>query len=249
MNDQDNGNLTLMPDSGMDPQEPAEAMGLLQCIVGVFISPAKTFQSLRTKTHLLWPLVIIAAVTTLTTFLSMDAMENFTRMSMNAAMAKNPQGLTPEMIEAQLQISLKAILIMTPLITILTPIIKGMITQGTAKLFDGKGTMKATLSVIALSYMIVLAGVVVRLPLMMMSQSLITFSPALFLGAEKLGSSWAGFLMNFDLFTLWYLGVSAIGVREVHRISFGKALVTVLIPFALILLMSLSGVVLENMAG
>lgn len=249
MNDTGDSNLTLMPDSGTDPQEPAKAMSLLQCLGGVFISPVKTFQSLTVKTHLLWPLAIILVVTVVTTFLSMDAMESFTRLSMNEALAKNPQSLTPEMVEAQLQMSMKAILIMTPFIALLTPLLKGLVTQGTAKLFDGKGTMKATLSVVALSYMIVLAGGLIRLPLMMISQSLVTFSPALFMGAENLGSPWASFLMNFDVFTLWYLGVSAIGVREVHRISLGKAAVTVLIPFCLILLMSLSGVLLQKLAG
>jgi len=249
MNNDDEKHLLHVQEEEAGDHEPVQGMTLLQCLAGVFISPAKTFRSLTVKPHLLWPLVILVVVTAVSTFLSMGAMENFTRLSMAAALAKNPQALTPEMIEAQLQMSLKAILIMTPLLALLTPVIKGLVTQGTAKLFDGKGTMKTTLSVIALSYMIIVAGGLIRLPLMMISQSLVTFSPALFLGSEQLGSAWAGFLMNFDLFTLWYLGASAIGIREVHRISMGKALVTVIIPFCLILLMSLSGVILENMMG
>lgn len=227
--------------------EPAEAMSLLQCLVGVFISPARTFRSLTVKTHLLWPLVILTAVTVLSTFLSMDALESFTRFSMEAALARNPQAVPPEMIESQLQMSMKVILIMTPLAALLTPVIKGLVTQGTAKLFDGKGTMKVTLSVIALSYMIIIAGALVRLPLIMVSNTLVTFSPAMLMGPDQIGSAWGSFLMNFDLFTLWYLGASAIGVKEVHRISYGKSLITVLIPFSLVLLMSLSGVILEKL--
>lgn len=248
MNHDEENHLHMVQEE-MQDQEPVHEMTLLQAIAGVFVSPAKTFRSVTVKPHLLWPLVIIAVVSGITTFLSMDAMENFTRLAMNAAAAKNPQGLTPEMIEAQLQMSLKAILIMTPFLALLTPVIKGLVTQGMAKLYSGKGTMKMTLSVIALSYMIALAGGLVRLPLMMLSQSLVTFSPALFLGSDQMGSAWASFLMNFDLFTLWYLGVSAIGVREVHRISMGKAVIAVVIPFCLVLLMSLSGVIMENMMG
>lgn len=228
-------------------EEPIEAMTLLQCLTGVFISPVKTFRSLTAKTHILWPLVIIFVLTVLTTLLSMDAMESFTRMSMDAALAKNPQSVPPEMIESQLQMSLKLILFITPLTALITPLVKGLITQGMAQLFGGKGNMKMSLSIIALSYMVAIAGGLIRLPIMMASGSIVTFSPALLLGPDQLGSAWSSFLMNFDLFTLWYLGVSAIGVREVHRISTGKAIVTVAIPFCLILLMSLSGVILEKL--
>lgn len=222
-------------------------MTLMQCLGGVFVSPAKTFRSLQAKPHLLWPLVILLGVTLGTTLLSLEAMESFTRMSIDAAMARNPQSIPPEMLESQVQMSMRLIMIVTPLMALLSPLIKGLVTHGTAKLFDGKGAMKATLSVIALSYMIMMAGGLVRLPLMILSNTLVTFSPALLLSQDQLGSAWASFLMNFDIFTLWYLGVSAIGVREVHRISLGKALVTVLIPFGLILLMSFSGVMLEKM--
>lgn len=231
------------------PEEAAEPMTLLQCLAGVFLSPAKTFRSLTVRPHLLWPLAIVLVGTVLTTFLSMGAMEAFTRFSMEAALARNPQALTPEMIEAQVQMSMKAILIMTPFMALLTPLLKGLVTHGMARLFDGKGKMKATLSVIALAYMVMMVGALIRLPLMMLSNTIITFSPALFLGPDMLGTAWASFLMNFDLFTLWYLGVSAIGIREVHRISTGKAAVAVLVPFGLILLMSLSGVFLEKMMG
>lgn len=227
--------------------EAVEALSLMQCLTGVFFAPARTFRSLKAKTHLLWPLVIILLGTVLTTFLSMGAMETFTRYSMEAAMAKNGQALTPEMLETQLQMSMKVILIMAPFMALLTPIIKGLVTHGMAKLFDAKGRMKETLSVIALSYMIMMVGGLIRLPLMMLSNTIITFSPALFLGQDMLGSAWSSFLMNFDLFTLWYLGVSAIGIREIHKISTGKAAVAVLVPFSLILLMSLSGVILEKL--
>lgn len=228
-------------------EEPIEAMTLLQCLTGVFISPVKTFKSLTVKTHILWPLAIILVLTVLTTLLSMDAMESFTRMSMDAALAKNPQNVPPEMIESQLQMSLKLILFITPLTALITPLVKGLIIQGMAQLFGGKGNMKMSLSIVALSYMVAIAGGLIRLPIMMASGSIVTFSPALLLGPDQLGSAWSSFLMNFDLFTLWYLGVSAIGVREVHRISTGKAIVTVAIPFCLILLMSLSGVILEKL--
>lgn len=229
--------------------EPAEAMGLMQCLVGVFISPVKTFRSLTIKTHILWPLVIIVVATVATTLLGMGAMESFSRLSMESAMARNPQQVSPEMIEAQLQMTLKFMIFLTPFIALITPLVKGLITQGTAKLFDGKGTMRVTISVICLAYMIAIVGGLVRLPLMMASNTLVTFSPAMFMGADQLGSPWASFLMNFDLFTLWYLGVSAIGIKEVHKISLGKASVAVLLPFALILFMSLSGVLMEKMMG
>lgn len=235
-------------DAYLMDQDPVEGMSLLQCLIGVFTSPARTFRSLTVKTHLWWPLVIFAVLTLITTYLSMDAMESFTRITMDAALAKNPQpGLTPEMVESQLQMSMKLILIFTPLMALVTPLIKGLVTQGTAALFDGKGKMKVTLSVIALSYAIIMVGGLVRLPLMMASSSLVTFSPALLLAPEQLGSAWANFLMNFDVFTLWYLGVSAIGVKEVHRISYGKSLITVLIPFGLVLLMGLSGILMEKL--
>ncbi len=234
-------------DETLTDAEPVEAMNLMQCMTGVFISPVKTFRSLTAKTHILWPLVIIFVLTLVTTLLSMDAMESFTRMSMEAALAKNPQSIPPEMIESQLQMSMKLILFITPVMALLTPLIKGLITQGMAQLFGGKGNMKMSLSIIALSYMIAIAGGLIRLPIMMASGSIVTFSPALLLGPDQLGSAWSSFLMNFDLFTLWYLGVSAIGVREVHRISTGKAVVTVVIPFCLVLLMSLSGVIMEKL--
>lgn len=234
-------------DATLTDEEPVEAMSLVQCLTGVFISPAKTFRSLTAKTHILWPLAIIFVLTLLTTFLSMDAMENFTRMSMEAALAKNPQSVPPEMIESQLQMSLKIIMIITPIMALITPLVKGLITQGMSQLFGGKGTMKMSLSIIALSYMVAMAGGLIRLPIMMASGSMVSFSPALLLGPDQMGSAWSSFLMNFDLFTLWYLGVSAIGVREVHRISTGKAIVTVTVPFCLILLMSLSGVIMEKL--
>ena len=231
----------------MTDEEPTEAMSLMQCLIGVFISPVKTFRSLKVKAHVLWPLVIISVLTLVSTFLSMEAMENLTRMGIESALAKNPQSIPPEMIESQVQMSMKIVLISAPIFALITPLVKGMISQGMAQLFSGTGKMKATISVIALSYMIAMAGGLIRLPLMMASGNMVTFSPALMLGQDQMGSAWASFLMNFDLFTLWYLGVSAIGIREVHRISMGKAVTTVVVPFCLVLLMSLSGVLMEKL--
>lgn len=232
-----------------DEDEVVEGLSIGACLIGVFTSPGATFRSLRKKTHILIPLLIIVVTSILSSFLSMGAMENYTRLAMEAAMAKQAQTLPPEMIDAQLKVAMRFMLFVAPLTAFATPLIKGMITHGMSRLFDGKGKMKATISVIALSYMIIMAGSLLRVPMMMATNNIVTFSPAMLLGADQMGSPWSSFLMNFDIFTLWYLGVSAVGIKEVHRISFGKALTSVLAPFGIILLLSLSSVILQGLSG
>jgi hypothetical protein len=74
----------------------------------------------------------------------------------------------------------------------------------------------------------------IRIPLALMTKNyLFSFSPAAFLPVAAQTSALYSFLSIFDVFTLWYLVISVIGFKTVHRLPTGKAVVVVLVPFVL----------------
>jgi len=125
-------------------------------------------------------------------------------------------------------------------IPILGILIKSLVTYGIAHIFEGKAKFKTTFSVIIFAYFINVLGEIIRSIIGLLTRSyLVTTSPALFLSQSDVNTPMFTLLSNLDIFSLWYLGVSVIGISIIHKISKVKAAVAVLLPWGIMIGISL----------
>jgi len=235
-------------------EEPEEVlpqpMGIGAVLTGIFVAPSRVFESVRTKPHVLWPILIGAVVSLLGSLLMKNAYVDMMRGLLETQLAASAPGITPENIDKMAQQYYVSTLIITPIAVALTIAVKGMVAHAIAVLScDGKGKMKQSISIVAISYLIVVLGLVIRAPLSALTGHIISFSAAAVLPWDKMSSPIYGLLAQFDIFSLWYLAVSAIGFRIVHKISMTKAYVVSFVPFSIIVLMQVAGVVISSFFG
>ncbi len=153
--------------------------------------------------------------------------------------------MLPESVMSMVAMSTFAgILIMIPVAIA----VKGLVIYGFMQLFNGKGTVKQSISIVANAYIVTILGYFIKTPLAMMTGNYgVSFSPALFLSKEQLLGPYGSVLANFDVFIIWYLIVSIIGVTVIHKTSKGKAAVAVLVPYSIMVGIGILGAVVSSM--
>lgn len=224
-------------------EEEGVQLTFLESIVKIVMEPVEVFKSICMKPRILLPYLLITVVLLLTTTLMWEPLKEFTMKSMKYSMELQGQGdveLPDGMLKAIFMWMFLGMVFVAGLIVML----KGAIVHLFLQLFDSKGTFKQTISVILTSYLVVLIGVLIKTPIVMLSgNSMITFSPAIFLSQEKMVDPVFNLLALFDVFSLWYLGLSILGIAIVHKISKTKAAIVVLVPYFIMVVFSALGVI------
>lgn len=117
-------------------------------------------------------------------------------------------------------------------------LIFGFILGFFARMGGGQGTFKQALGVVSWSSLLPFAaGVLVKLPLVLVTESVMTVSVglgALMPGLEPTSALYQILNAYGDFFTWWGLFVLVVGFQRVFRMSRGAAAVAVLLPWALL---------------
>lgn len=233
---------------GLDPLEPAgEALSFPKKALLIFIRPGQAFDAIRSKPDVLLPYVMSMMAAALFALLTMSLMSEYTLETM----IESYKNMGLELPADQLQGFLRATMITTVVALIfgsfIAPFVKGAFSHLISMAFNGKATFKQSLSVVAYAYLIVVLGTLIRIPIALATGNyLFSFSPALLLGSTSPTDPLYGLLSAFDLFTLWYLGVSVLGFKKVHGLETWKAAAVVLLPFAMSLFTALLPVLTGN---
>lgn len=202
-------------------EKEAAKLGFVSRVMNVFFSPVKTFEDIKRENKIILPLLIISVIFSISGYLQLDIirevqMQTFKQQGMEVT-----------------DVAIKSVMISTfavmALMGVLVPLVKGGVSYGLASISGGKGTFKETFSVILYSmYILALGGLVVAILQKVVGTS-ITLSPALFFDL-KMTDPLFQLLAKFEVFNIWYLVASSIGLKVVHKLSTAKAALIILIP-------------------
>jgi len=199
---------------------------------GIFTSPAGTFQRLKEKPTWLVPLVIVVVATLAISALSTRYID-WDAQREQAVERMEQRGMTEEQREQQLAAMDKAFA--SPLLRYGAPLVGAFLTALIGIFFlvlvynlalplvGGSGNFRRMLSVVSWSSLVLVPGAVVRAVLVLLRQSA-NVSTSLMLVAPDLKPGFLAVLLGrIDLFTIWQLVVTAIGIRVIFDVRSGKA--------------------------
>ncbi|SHJ67590.1 Yip1 family protein [Paramaledivibacter caminithermalis] len=205
-------------------------LSFFQRFVNVFVNPIKVMEDISIKPTLLFAILPTLLVFTLLNVLKIDLLKEFTLQQME---------LNPNSVEIPEEIMMTTVYIASisaSIMPIIMALFKGLISHGITRLFDGKGDIKQSLSVIFFSYFIVMLGEIIKTIICLLTQSyFVTISLASVIPNLEFNTPLYNLMTQFDIFILWYLIVSMIGISVVHRISKGKAAVAVFGPWSILI--------------
>lgn len=217
----------------MEQTEIKKPQSPWQRLFNMVVSPMIAIEDIQRKPNYLVPLAVIWVVGIITTFLTKDLTQQLLDLTYaNAGMTSDQIAQTKEMMSGYMSAMMYVGIIMLPL----APIVKGCVSHLLSILFSGKGSFGATVSLMLNAYVIQMLGTLIALPVMVMTQNAaFSFSPALMLPMEKYGTPIYTTLSTLNLFTIWYLLVTIMGIQKIQGLSTWKSAVIVLIPFLLVI--------------
>ncbi len=212
----------------------------IQRAINIIVSPTGAIESIKEKPNYMVPMVIIWVVTLIATFLMKDFKEQLTDIALaGQGMSADQAAASKEMMSGFVTAAMYIGIVLAPL----GAIFKGGISQLFSLIFSGKGTFGTTVSLVLNAYIIQMLGTVISLPIILMTQNAgFSFSPALLLPITKYGTPFYATLSALNIFTIWYLVVSVIGIKKIHEVSTWKAAVIALAPFILMVAFTWIGV-------
>lgn len=216
-------------------------------IAGVFFEPGKTFRDIAARPRWLVPLLLTTAMglVFIYTFSQKIGWETFLRHAFetNARVAQLP----PEQREKALELQLKVAPVGAIAGALFVPPIYGLIASAVL-LFIFNAMMSAQLrfkqvfSVMCYAGLPTLVSAALGIAVMFLKnpeefnlQNPLAFNPAAFLDPLQTSKFLYSLLSSIDLFSFWVIALIATGLAAAgHRITFGKALMGVLIPWAIV---------------
>jgi hypothetical protein len=240
------------------PSEPASARsGVGAWITGIFLDPRGTFAGIaeslerphpkdpaKTKDMSRWwiPVLIMIVVSigialyTVPTFVAPmqeDAIREAvmerggTEADVQQAMSVSGAMMLPMSVIGVIVVSLIVIFVMAG------------VTHLLMKMLGGKGRFRHARAVIAWTALITTLGSLVKLPIMIAKNSMIVETgPSLFFKDLEPSDRLFKLLSSFDIFTIWGMVVTAVGLAVVYRVSTGKAWVAVAILWILLIVVT-----------
>jgi hypothetical protein len=124
-------------------------------------------------------------------------------------------------------------------VTLIIVFLMAGVTHLLMKMLGGKGRFRHARAVIAWSMLISTLGSLVKLPIMIAKNSIIVETgPSLFFKDLEPSDQLFKLLSTFDIFTIWGMIVTAVGLAVVYRVSAGKAWVAVAVLWILLMIVT-----------
>lgn len=243
-------NKTYNQDVITQEEDKQSKLSLFQRIMKLFTDPVEVMNDISLKPKILVPILLILIIFMLMNVLKMDFLKELMLEQFKVQMEGNPMEGNPNVSQLSESIIMNYVyfaLIMASIGPLLAIFSKGLISHGIVQLFEGKGKIKTSISVVAFSYFIVVFGEVVRTIITLLTKNyMVMTSPAAIMSNEKMGTPLYILLSSLDVFTIWYLIVSMIGISIVHKISKGKAAVAVFAPWILLTVFNVAMAVIRG---
>lgn len=214
-------------------------MGFFQRVIGIIVKPSETMEDINRKTKVLPVLITIVLFTTL------SVIGTFGPMKDSLIAQYQTMGIDASQMDQMVKIGAISASVMAIAFSLLIPLIKAAFSHMISAIFDCDGTFGKTFAVVAYSFLIIMLGSVVKLPIVILTNNYtFDFNAAIFLPATSVGTPMYTALSLINVFAIWYLGVTIIGLKKVHKYSTGKAAVAALIPWLVYAGVTIGAVVL-----
>lgn len=218
------------------PAASSEEIGLVGRMMRLFYAPGETFEAVaRGHSWHDWviPTLLTAIIVTIAAQITLPLTMEMQQTAMEQQLKANAAHMTVEQMEQQRQVSEKMQGVMGALTLVLSPASTFAMTFVTAALLllvgryvlGGEIKYGQTLAIQGYTSLILILQVIVLTPIRLEKESILIFlGPALFFDRDALTGVIGGMLGMIDIFVLWQVVVSAIGLTILTRASFSKAL-------------------------
>lgn len=213
-------------------------LGLVGRMVKVFTAPSETFEAVRQRrTWLDWfaPVILVAIVSLVATQQAMPLFQEMQDEAMEEQLQDMPEEQRQQALEVARGAGLISTLVMVPIGTFAALfILAGLLLLLSNFILGGSGTYGQMLAVWGYSCLIGIPSWIVRLPLMLSTESATVYlGPGALLSEEALGTFLGKVVAGIDLFTFWQLCVAAIGMAVVAGFATRRSLIALLVIWAL----------------
>lgn len=210
--------------------EPVAEMNVFNRIVNLFVTPSKTFEAIIVKPDWVTPMFLFFLMFLTTSILLKEIIQKEQAVATKESIMKNPQipdSQKEQTAEQAVSMMKKfwAVGIGVGLIVVLGMfLLAGLFIHiGGSKILKGEGTYLQVLSIFGYSSLIdVLAGII-KVPLMMVNETMRVDTGLGILAAEGATRTPLYVLLSkFDIFTFWQLAVLIIGLSMLYKFTKGK---------------------------
>lgn len=221
--------------------EAQSKMNFFQRLIGIIVSPSKTFKDLIAKPRILFPFLLSTFSILVFYLLRYDLYQEYVRKTLENAIASDPS-VTAEQAESLVVISTTAGLISAPITAIIIWLVSSAILFGIAKLLKGEGSFKQYLSIVGYSSVITALYYVLSIVMsyftgeLMLDASLANVTN-LFAPHLK-GTYLYGIIRGIDLFNIWYFALVGYGIILLSKMSKVKGYTMVTVIFIIQLLIN-----------
>lgn len=212
---------------------PVSDLPLLRRVLGIFTSPRAVFASLRERPRILGALLIVVGVSLAATLLILDVIAQD-----QAAAIESRPGMTAEQIEAAMKVARVSI----PVAAVVMNLVMGLLIAGLYLflaniLLGGSTTYRKMLAAVFHISLVSIPSAIVRVPLILAKGTAqVSLGPAALLPTEGDKGFLYHLLSQFDLFNLWMIGLSIIGVSVVAGVPMKKSAVALCVMWAVLFL-------------
>lgn len=217
--------------------EEIQRLGLAGRIIRTFYAPSKTFASVRQQqTWQDWfaPVTLVVLLTMIAGFITMPILMQAGSEIMQEQLNNMPEEQRAMMEEMQGSMQ-TAGLVMVPIGGFIGLFVAGAILLALANfILGGEATYGQMLAVYGYASLVGIVRLIVTTPLMLAKKTAIVHSGlGIFLAEEMPSTFMERILVGVDFFILWQVVIIAIGIGEMVNCSTKKALISLLILWAI----------------
>lgn len=229
------------------------SMSLFQRVVGIIVSPAETMKSLINKPRIVLPIIMIAFGLIALYIIRLPLYKETLRSGIELALQNANIQMTPAQIDDKVNTGAILNLAGTPFGALIGWIIWASLIFALIKIFKGEGRYKQYLSVTGYSYVIIILYYVLSLIISLATNTLaidlrITSAANLLpAGTKDTLPFLYGILSGVEVFAIWRLVVTGIGLKLLSKLSSIKVYSILFALYALELLITGVGVAVASM--
>ena len=213
---------------------------LSDALAGVFTEPGTTFSEVKVSTrstYWVWPIIILAVISAFASYIVMNDEElssEIKKMQMDAVKERVEKAVksgdmtreqADQRIEATKKMSGGTLFVVFGTVGALFSVfifyfLKTFAFWGAFKIFKGSSTFVNMMNVLGLASIISSVQTIVNTVLEVLTGRLfVNLGLVLMFTEEQLGKNMFKFITNFDLITLWYLAVIAVGSAKISGLK------------------------------
>ncbi|MBN2366331.1 MAG: hypothetical protein EH225_10310 [Calditrichaeota bacterium] len=223
--------------------EPVEALNPFQRIISVFTDPARLFRYVKVKPNILLPLTLVIIFTVITGYLVYDMAidSRIDKIEQSDGIPDDRKDIMIDQMAAAKELPRKIIstVVVGPIsILVIYSVITAIFLLIGNMFLGGQARFKQIFSAYTYASLIpAVLGTIVKVPVMLAKGSIeVDLSPAVLLPMLEKGTPLYKFISSFDIFTIWYLIVFAIGFAIIYGFSKLKGILSVSIAWLLYVL-------------